>query len=102
MTICTNCDTGGKIYIGDIGTVLTVNVCEDISTATVTDLLIEKPDGTTETWSGTVYNSTYIRYTSQSGDFDQAGKYIFQAYIEMSGWSGRGTLDSFRVHNFFT
>jgi len=97
MTVCSNCDIDGKYYVGDVGTEIIVDTCSDITTATVTDLLVEKPDGTLVTWSGDVYETTKIKYVVQAGDFDQAGEYILQAYVEMPGWQGRGNSTSFRV-----
>jgi hypothetical protein len=97
MAVCSNCDIDGKYYVGSIGTEILVDVCIDITSATVTDLLVEKPDGTIATWGGTVYEITKIRHVVEAGDFDQAGEYYVQAYVEMPGWSGYGTTTSFRV-----
>lgn len=102
-TVCSNCDSDGKYYVGDIGTEIIVNTCIDLvdAGATVTNLIVEKPDGTVETWVGSIYEITYIKYDVQDGDFDQYGTYHLQAYIEMPGWSGRGTTASFQVTSVF-
>lgn len=97
MTVCSNCDIDGKYYVGDVGTEIIVDTCSDLTAATVTNLVVEKPDGTTHMWVGSVYEITKIRYVVQVGDFDQAGEYYVQAYVEMPGWSGYGTTTSFRV-----
>lgn len=102
MTVCTSCDTDGKYYAGDTGTEIIVDTCSDITTATTADLLVEKPDGTVETWSGSVYDTTKIRYIVQSGDFDQAGEYFLQAYVVMPGGTWRGNTTSFRVVAVFS
>lgn len=102
MTVCSNCDLDGKYYVGDVGTEIIVDTCSDITTATVTDLLVEKPDGTSHVWSGSAYDTTKIRYVVQAGDFDQDGEYYLQAYVEMPGWSGRGVTTSFRVMGVFS
>jgi len=101
MTVCTNCNADGKYYIGDVGTEIIVDVCADISAATTVSLIVEKPDGTVVTWTGSVYETTKIRYLVQIGDFDQSGEYTLQAYVEISGWRGRGNTVSFRVSSLF-
>jgi len=102
MTVCTNCDEPGKYYVGDIGTAIIVDTCADISAATTTDLIVEKPDGTIETWHGAVFEVTKVRYLVQAGDFDQAGEYSVQVYLEINGWRGRGSTTAFRVSAVFS
>ena len=102
MTVCSNCSADGKYYVGDVGTEIIVDVCADITAATKTDLLVEKPDGTIVTWVGGIYETTKIRYVIQAGDLDQAGEYMLQAYVEISGWTGRGNTTTFRVSNNFS
>ena len=101
MTVCTNCGLPGKYYVGDVGTEIVVDTCSDITAATKTDLLVEKPDGTLVTWSGDVYEGTKIRYVVQAGDFDQTGEYTLQANIAISGWTGRGNTTTFKVTSAF-
>ena len=36
-----------KVYVGDAGTVLTLDCGQDISAATARAILVRKPDGTT-------------------------------------------------------
>ena len=102
MTACANCDGSSKFYIGDIGTEIIVDVCSDITTANVTDLMVEKPDGTQVTWSGAVFETTKIKYVVASGDFDQVGIYTVQSRVVISGWSGYGDTVSFKVSSLFT
>ena len=102
MTSCgTGCDGPSQFYLGDIGTEIIVDVCSDISTATLVSLKVMKPDGTEHTWVGTVYQTQYIRYITQVGDFDQVGEYRVQPYIEMPGWEGRGDTATFKVSATF-
>lgn len=102
MTVCTNCDSEGKYYVGDIGTEIIVDTCSDISAATEMKLSVEKPDGEVVEWSGTLYDTTNIKYVVQDGDFDQSGEYTLQSYVEISGWSGRGNSVTFRVSPVFS
>ena len=41
---------GNKIYVGDIGTVITLDTNESIVGATTTDIKVKKGDGTIATW----------------------------------------------------
>lgn len=101
MACNTECSGPDIYYVGDEGTALIVDVCSDISTATAVSLKITKPDGTTATWSGSVYETQYIRYVVVAGDFDQPGEYRVQAYIEMPAWSGHGNTTTFKVTPLF-
>lgn len=101
MTTCNTCDGVSKYYVGDIGTEIIVDTCVDISTATVTNLLIRKPDGTSHTWVGVIYNTQYIKYVVVADDFDQTGEYRLQAYVEMPSWQGRGDTARFQVSEQF-
>lgn len=92
----------GKIYVGDEGTVIEVDMGEDISTATVTKFYVYKPGGTTATWTATIYNSNYLRYTIVTDDLDEAGTYYVQPYLEFpSGWKGKGETVNFKVYDSF-
>jgi len=92
-----------KIYQDDVGTVFEVDVGDDLSSATTTDLKVRKPDGTTTTWTGTkdgVVNSQ-INYTIVEDDLDQVGEYLLQAYVVTPTWTGRGETAAFVVSSSF-
>jgi hypothetical protein len=86
-----------KYYVGDIGTVIDVDLGENISTATSVAFSILKPDGTTETWEAEIYADNYLRYATQEGDLDQAGTYKIQPLITLLAWSGRGETAEFEI-----
>jgi len=91
-----------KIYVGDVGTVILVNMGEDISGATTTNLIVLKPGDSTEyTWSGSVYNDNYLKYTTLSGNISVEGEYKLQPYIVLSTWSGKGETVTIRVYDEF-
>ena len=92
---------GNKIYIGDIGTLITLDTNENISTATVTNIKVRKGDGTISTWTGSLSGTDSVQYTIVADDLNCAGTYKVQAYIEMPDWSGSGETAEFRVHNAF-
>ena len=91
-----------KNYVDDVGTLLRVPVGANIAEATSVKLYITKPNGDTATWVGTVSDcEKEIRYTIQSGDWDQDGEYYMQAYVATPGWTGRGDTASFRIFGDF-
>ena len=92
---------GNKIYVGDIGTVVTLNTNETISSATTTDIEVRKGDGTVTTWTGSLSGTTDVTYTIVSGDFSCSGVYKVQAYVVTPAWSGLGETAEFQVYNVF-
>jgi hypothetical protein len=92
---------GNKIYVGDIGTVITLDTNETISSATTTDIEVKKGDGTTATWTGSLSGSDSVEYTVVSGDFSCSGVYKVQAYVVMTDWSGLGETAEFQVYDVF-
>ena len=87
-----------KPYVGDIGTDVIDDCGVEITGATPTVLKVEKPDGTFHDWSATIHQSNYLKHTTVSGDFDQAGIYKVQVSLTLGGWSGLGETDSFQVY----
>lgn len=90
-----------KIYVGDVGTVITVDCGENISAATVMELKVEKPGGATITWTASLYGTDYLRYTIQSGDLDESGTWKIQASVTLPSWSGLGETDKFIVYEAY-
>jgi len=100
-----------KIYVDDWGTEIIVDAGGDITGATTSNLLITNPDGTTDTWVGTVYThpddglTNYIRYVSVVDDFDQVGIYSIIADFVTPSWTGSGnpiTFTVFALNDFIT
>lgn len=93
---------GIKYYVGDTGTEIIVDTCSDITTATKVALLVLKPNASAaEEWIGTVEEETKIKYVVKVNDFDVAGEYRMQSYVEMPGWEGRGNTARFKVSDQF-
>lgn len=85
-----------KIYVGDIGTLFIVDTESDLSGATVNQVQIKKPDGTTHNWAATV-DGTTLRYVTVDGDLDQSGNFLGQAYVELPSGKWHGERFTFRV-----
>ncbi len=91
-----------KIYVGDVGTVILINMGEDISAATTANLIVRKPgDDTDYTWTGSVYNDDYLKYTTLSGNLSVEGEYKLQPSIVLPTWSGKGETVIIRVYDEF-
>jgi len=90
-----------KHYESAVGIILEVDTTEDLTTATDTKIYLLKPDGTELVLPATVYNSTYLRYTTVEGDLDQIGFYRVQAGFTKGNWTGRGSTAEFAIYPKF-
>jgi len=96
-----------ELHIGDTGTVLLFTILEDnvpapISDATTKKVKFRKPDGTSiERDVDFLTDGTdgKLKYVTASSDFDQAGVWELQAYVELSDWTGRSSIASLRVYD---
>ena len=73
-----------KTYVGDIGTVITLDCGTDISTATARSIEVRKPNGESVTWPASASGTTAITYTILDGDLDVAGSWTLQAHVTLS------------------
>lgn len=75
------------VYKDSVGVDVTINTRNDLTNAASCDIHVQKPDGTTTTWTPdditiSVTNSI-VYYTTVEGDLDQAGDYILQLHVTM-------------------
>lgn len=97
-----------KIYMGDIGTIITVDAQDpDASAINLTGMTLTldvwKPGATSSvSWAGTISGTTSITYTTVSGDWDLAGEYRIQAKVVDGTKVWRGTSYRFDVHSLGT
>lgn len=98
-----------KIYEEDVGTKITLDLVEDISSSTVWRIYYKKPSGTTGYWTASREGGTnHIYYVTTTGgdpvtpDLDEAGIWKLQGYIEMPGWTGRSETIEMKVYRKFT
>lgn len=92
-----------KIYKGDVGTVIKVRLdnTEDLSGGTYSFSVL-KPDGTETTWTASYElagSEQYVKYTTVSGDLDQAGTYKIQPKIVIPNWSGSANTVTIKVYD---
>lgn len=95
-----------EVHVGDVGTIFEVEILDGatpvpLTGATITDIIIKKPDGTSVTWTAVVYGDPLqgkIRYTTITGDIDQAGQWRLQVHIAIPGGAWRSDIGCFPVY----
>ena len=85
------------VFVGDIGTEIALDCGVNISTATVRNIIVRKSNRVKATWPATSDGTNGIKYTTLLNDLDVAGEWSVQAYIEMPGWKGYGTIAKLNV-----
>ncbi len=90
-----------KVYVGDTGTVITLDCGQDISSATARAILVRKPDGTTTSWTATVSGTDSISYTTLAGTFDQDGVWKLQALVTLPSGVRKGETANLPVYAAF-
>jgi hypothetical protein len=90
-----------KIYVGDIGTVFSVNVGVTVASATSYLFKVTKPSGAIQDWTCTVDSTTSFKYAVKYGDLNEDGIYHLQAYATYPDWSGRSETIDFEVYDLF-
>lgn len=78
------------IFVGDVGTEIRLDCGVDISTSTVQEIHVRKPNGQSVVWAADPFGTNFISYTTVTGDINIAGKWLLQAYVEMPDWRGCG------------
>jgi len=97
--------TQADLHVGDIGTIIYINIVEggealDISSATTKTIRFQKKDKTTMDKDGefkTDGTDGILQYTTLTGDIDQKGRWLAQAYLEMPTWKGYSAKVEFQV-----
>lgn len=88
------------IHTANEGFIIQIDLQEDISLATVKNLVFKSPDGDIFTVTGTFATDGtdgLLNYTVQPGQVDIDGVWRVQPYIEMSSFEGFGDVVEFTV-----
>ena len=96
-----------KIRVGDVSTILEIELLENCvaalptSGATLKQIIIQRPDNTTFTrvaifTSDGTDGKIYI--LTEAGDLTMSGTYYIQAYIELPAWQGHSDIGDFVVY----
>ena len=88
-----------EVFVGDVGTVISLECGTDISAATVRRIVVKKPNGYRVQWTASADGTTAIKYATQDGDIDMAGDWDMQAYVELPTWKGKGGVTTLKVRN---
>ena len=88
-----------EVFVGDVGTEMSLDCEMDISSATVMRIVVKKPNGKRVRWAAQADGTSAIKYVIQAGDLDVAGDWDMQAYVEMPTWSGHGVVTTLKVKN---
>lgn len=86
-----------SVFIGDVGTVIVLDTGSTITDATSVKIKYLRPDGSNGEWTGTIYETTKVKYILQAGDLNVAGTWKLQAYVVLPTWSGYGTSANLEV-----
>ena len=88
-----------EAHKGDIGTLIKIDLGEDISAATVLKIKYRKPSGTVGQWDAVIYGTTAVAFiTTLITDLNEAGPWVLQAYVEIpTPWSGHSTVTAMEV-----
>lgn len=70
---------------------ISINLKQDLSSATGTKILYKKPDGTVGEWTGTVSGET-LYFDCVLGEIDQPGHWQFEGRAVISGKQSSGIL----------
>jgi hypothetical protein len=91
-----------KVYVGDVGTAIEIDVQEDISTATNIVFNVRKGDGSVAIWTPTLLpDSQTLRYITKADDINVPLDYKIQVSLMLGTWVGRCETVSFRVSELF-
>lgn len=85
------------IFVGDVGTEISLDCGIDVANATVKKIIVKKPDGKRVQWVAQLDGTNAIKYTTALGDIDVAGDWDMQAYIELPTWRGKGSVATMKV-----
>lgn len=85
------------IFLGDYGTEIVLDTKQDLTSATSVKIRYKKPSGNVGEWTATVTDTTKVKYTTASGDIDEAGTWEIQVVVEFPGAKFYGTIVRFQV-----
>lgn len=91
-----------KVYVGDIGTAISLNCGQDVSAATARTIEAQRPDGSTVSWSAVADGTTRIRFVTIAGSLNIDGKWKLQAKVTLPSGTWLGRTVSMTVYKPFT
>lgn len=90
-----------KAYVGDTGTVISLDCGQDISAASARSIEVKKPDGTTTSWTASASGTNAIQFTTLAGTLDMPGRWLLQARVTLPSGQWRGETAQLIVYSPF-
>ena len=104
------------IHVGDVGTRFRVTIKDidpdtgievvvDISLATTKEVRFRAPSGARKDCPATFLTDGtdgILEYHTVQGDMDEAGRWSYQAFLDLVAWQGHSALDFFQVERNLT
>jgi hypothetical protein len=90
-----------KVYVGADSTRIRLETGQDLTGAATMRIYYKKPDLTSTGFWTALQDATYdtrLYYEVLVTDLDQAGKWTFQSWVSMGGWSDYGEECYLKVH----
>jgi len=95
--------TEEKVYVGDVGTEIKIDMQEAMAGATDITFEVRNPNNEEKAWSGiTIVETTKLKYIIQAGDLNIVGNYKVQPKLTIGAWTGKGLTVTFRVYEKYT
>lgn len=86
-----------KIYAGDVGTKIKVDMGESMVGATALSFEIQKPNQKPVTFTPVTINGNFLEYITVANDIDLVGDWDMNPKLTLGSWSGLGETVSFEV-----
>ena len=90
-----------RIYTGDVGIIIDIDMRENIEGATNIILKVKTPRGVIKTWDAELYGTNHIRYLIEENDIAEPGMYKLQPMLTLGNWVGHGNTVKFVVYSKF-
>lgn len=90
-----------KVYLGDTGTVITLDCGQDVSSATARAIEARKPSGDVVSWTASASGADAISYTTDDDDIDEVGDWRLQAHVTTAAGEWLGETVTLRVYPAF-
>ena len=92
-----------RVYVGEVGKIIDIDMGVDISLASAYELRVRKPDGSEVIWAPAILSGGQIlEYVTETGDLDIAGDWIIQPWLEIGIWIGYGDPVNLTVYSIFS
>lgn len=91
-----------KVYAGDLGTRVILDCGQNVSAATARSIEVQKPDGSTASWSASASGTNSIQFDTEAGSsFNVPGTWRIQSKITIGGAVWRGKTVTLTVYPAF-